>query len=143
MERFILQPSQKKGFWVATDQENGIVVLFEEHKFNETQKVTLLDGDKYKSAAEATKLATSLRELGDWLRANHYNRAMPQVSIRLIVGNRIKELRVHKKLTQQELAQIAGITTANLCNIEAGKYSVGIDVLNRICEALNVEIHIY
>ena len=73
MERFILQPSQEQGFWVATDKTNGIVVKFREHQFNETQQVTLLeDAD----ASQYMKLARCLRELGEWLSTNHYNIAM-------------------------------------------------------------------
>lgn len=140
--RFILQPSQDPGFWVATDKENGIVVKFREHQFNETQQVTLLDGDTFSSTEKALKVATYLRELSDWLRDNHYNKVMPSVSIRIIIGDRIRQFRTARNLSQQQLADMAGITKANVCNIEAGKYSVGIDILHRVCEALGAEIQI-
>lgn len=141
-ERFILQPSQEQGFWVATDKDNGIVVKFREHQFNETQQVTLLNGDTFKSAEEAMKLVTYIREIADWLRNNHYNRVMPAVSIRLIIGDRIRQLRTEQNLSQQQLADLAGVTKANICNIERGAYSVGIDVLNKIAIALGAEIQI-
>lgn len=78
-ERFVLQPSQEPGFWVATDTEHLIVIKFQEHRFNETQKITLLNGDKFASDEEALRVATYLRELADWLRDNHYNVAMPSI----------------------------------------------------------------
>ena len=141
MERFILQPSQEKGFWVATDTEHGIVVKFKEHQFNETQQTTLLNGDTFKTAEEALAVATYMREIADWLRDNHYTKAMPEPeNIRLSVGLRIKEIRTSQNLTQLQLAEMAGITKANVCNIEAGKYSVGLDVLHRITQALGVKI---
>ena len=60
--------------------------------------------------------------------------------IRSAMGKRIKTLRLRSDLTQQQLAEMAKLTKANVCNIEAGKYSVGLDVLYRIAEALNVTI---
>jgi hypothetical protein len=44
MEKYKIEPSQSKpNHWVVTDVENLIVVFFENHKFNETQEVTLLE----------------------------------------------------------------------------------------------------
>lgn len=62
--------------------------------------------------------------------------------IRSAVGCRIRYHRLKKDLTQQELADLAGVTKANLCNIEKGKYSAGLDVIHRICEPLGLEIRI-
>lgn len=41
--KYILQESENKSFWVCTDTKNKIVVVFENGKFNETQKMTALD----------------------------------------------------------------------------------------------------
>lgn len=142
-DRFILQPSQEQGFWVATDKEHGIVIKFEEHKFNDTQKVTLLDGNTFKSADEALKVATYMRELSDWLAKEHYAIAMPDpVYNRKRVGQKLREIRTEQGLTIQQAADRAGITFANLSNIENGKYSVGLDILSKIANALGVEIQL-
>ena len=75
MSRFILQESQNKAdHWVCTDKLHNIVCVFENHKYNDTQKFTLLDGDTFKSDTEALKVATYLREMADWLRDNHYDK---------------------------------------------------------------------
>ena len=74
MERFILQNSAEDGWWVCTDQEHNIVCRFKEHKFNDTQKFTLLDGDSFQTKEEALAHATYLREMADWLRENHYEK---------------------------------------------------------------------
>lgn len=63
-------------------------------------------------------------------------------TIRLVIGARIKELRTTQNLTQQQLADLAGVTKANICNIERGAYSVGLDVLNKIATALGAEIQL-
>ena len=77
MDRFRLERSkQQENGWVLTDTENMIVVRFEEHRFNETQKVTLLNGDNVASMDEAMARVRALREMADWLSINHYNIAM-------------------------------------------------------------------
>lgn len=66
--RFLLQRSQKmKHGWVCTDRENGLVVTFREHRFNETRKATFLDG----YPGDYLVTARVLREMGDWLTENH------------------------------------------------------------------------
>lgn len=40
-----------------------------------------------------------------------------------IIGNRLKLARVEKDLTQQELADLAGVTRQTIGLIEAGKYN--------------------
>lgn len=143
MERFILQPSQEQGFWVATDTVNGIVIKFREHQFNETQQTTLLNCDTFRTAEEALAVATYMKDIADWLRENHYTIAMPEhENIRLRIGLRIKELRTSQNLTQQQLSDMAGVTKANICNIERGAYSVGLDILNKIATALHAEIQL-
>ena len=59
---------------------------------------------------------------------------------RVRIGKRIKELRLEKGLDAQTLATIAGIDAANLCRIEAGKYSVGFDILSKIAKVFNKKI---
>jgi len=67
--RFILQKSQTRPTgWVCTDTENGIVCIFDEHKFNETQQFTILEDIEN---PDANKLARSVREMADWLALNH------------------------------------------------------------------------
>lgn len=69
-ERFVLQPSKEmQDGWVATDTKNGIVLRFENHKFNDTVRCTplLTDGRE----PTAIELATAIRELADWLREEH------------------------------------------------------------------------
>lgn len=78
-ERYQLEPSQlKEGWWVLTDTENLVVITFEEHKFNETQKITKLEGDEnYTSMNDVMAQVRIIREMSDWLAINHYKIAMP------------------------------------------------------------------
>lgn len=72
MERFILQTSeQKSDAYVCTDTENGIVCVFDVHKFNDTQKFTFLEDVEH---PDALTIARLLREMADWLSENHYEK---------------------------------------------------------------------
>ncbi|MCI6372704.1 MAG: helix-turn-helix domain-containing protein [Paraprevotella sp.] len=59
---------------------------------------------------------------------------------RVRIGQRIRELREAKGMDAKHLAFYADIDAANLCRIEAGKYSVGLDILSKIGYALGMEI---
>lgn len=74
MEKYIVQRGSTPGWWVATDNENGMLVQFEQGHYDDTRKVTLLNCDALSSEKEAMKMATCLRGLGDWLRDNHYEK---------------------------------------------------------------------
>lgn len=59
---------------------------------------------------------------------------------RLRIGKRIKELREELHMDARHLSLISGINAANLCRIEQGKYSVGLDVLSKIASALGCKV---
>lgn len=215
--RFSLQPSEKEGFWIARDNDAGISVEFRENNYNEEQNVTLDNPNV--TEEDAQRMATELRELGEWLNVEHpyliFNaeetsqfltsvlRAMVQRIVafqdgepievkdgnyveqllykcddgvrllfykmeqllspteatrlcerinfecdvvnrghRAAVGSRIRFLRKDAGLTQQQLAERAGITRANLANIEMGKYSAGLDILWKIAAPIGKKIYI-
>ena len=56
------------------------------------------------------------------------------------IGARIRELREKKGFDANKLATLAGIDAGNLCRIEQGKYSVGIDILTKIVNVLGAKI---
>ncbi len=59
---------------------------------------------------------------------------------RKAMGESIRAMRTAQGWEQEQLAQIAGITAANVRSVEAGKYAVNIDVLNKIAGALGAEL---
>lgn len=61
---------------------------------------------------------------------------------RKAMGESIRAMRTAQGWEQEQLARIAGITTANVRSVEAGKYAVNIDVLNKIAEALGAELRL-
>ena len=54
-----------------------------------------------------------------------------------LLGKRIKELRIKKRLTQEELAEIVGMGERNLSKIECGINFVSADTLQKLAIALN------
>ena len=60
--------------------------------------------------------------------------------VRERIGQRIAHLRKEQGMTQAELAERTGIQRAHITRIEAGRYSVGIDLLDKIAVALGMEV---
>ena len=58
------------------------------------------------------------------------------------IGKRIAEIRKAKGMSIRQLADASGVNFANIYKIENGKYNVSIDILNKICKALGVELKI-
>lgn len=59
---------------------------------------------------------------------------------RLRVGQRIAESRKEHAMTQQQLADAVGVSREHIARIEAGKYSVGLDILVKVAKALDMEL---
>jgi transcriptional regulator with XRE-family HTH domain len=53
------------------------------------------------------------------------------------LGEAIRALRIHRKLTQDELSRLACVERAHLSRIEAGKATPRLATLDRIAKALN------
>lgn len=65
-----------------------------------------------------------------------------KIANRLRVGQRIAEIRQQKGYSLRQLSEICGVTFQNLNKIENGKYNVSVDILYKVCKALEVEIKI-
>lgn len=77
--RFKLEKSKETfGWWVLTDTDNLVVIRFEEHQYNETQKVYLLKESEMISSPDIeAKLARIMREMGEYMYTHWYSIAMP------------------------------------------------------------------
>ena len=56
------------------------------------------------------------------------------------IGAKIRYLRESKGMEAKQLAILANIDASNLCRIEQGRYSVGLDILTKISRALGVKV---
>lgn len=59
------------------------------------------------------------------------------MDIQKAIGNRIKELRQKKGLSQEALANLADVDRTYMTGVETGKRNVTVKVLQKIIEALN------
>jgi len=57
-----------------------------------------------------------------------------------LIGQRIKEVRINKKLTQEYLADKTGVNVSHISNIETNKVKVSLTLLVGICNTLDVTI---
>ncbi len=63
-----------------------------------------------------------------------------KIEERVRIGNRIRTIREEKHLDAKTLSMLTGIDAANLCRIEQGKQSAGIDVLSKIANAMGYKL---
>lgn len=66
--------------------------------------------------------------------------AVPRASQILLVGQRIRQLRKSRHLTQADLASRIGITQSDLSRMESGEYKVGLDTLFRILQVFELSM---
>lgn len=57
-----------------------------------------------------------------------------------VVGRRVRQLRTHANLTQEQLAERADISVSFLSMIERGERSPHLETLERLAAGLNVRI---
>lgn len=139
-QRFVLSPSQEREGWVvAADRKTNMVFIFMEGAFRESVE--------YKPLDDMTPLdaAAALRELGDWLRLYHADildergEASRYIN-RKRIGQLIADARRKQGLTLRELAEKSGVSYQNITKIENGRYNVSIDILGKLCRALDLKI---
>lgn len=56
------------------------------------------------------------------------------------LGERIKELRKEKRLTQEKLAELAKVDPKSIIQIEAGKRNPTLKTINKIAQALKIPL---
>jgi len=60
------------------------------------------------------------------------------VDLNTIIGARIKELRESRGITQNEMGRLLGHTDVYISQIETGKRRIGLDLLEKMAQALDV-----
>lgn len=67
---------------------------------------------------------------------------MELMNDRLRIGSRLRELREAQGLTSTQLGEMCGLTQSTISKVENGKWSVSIDILSKVCEALGARVEI-
>lgn len=77
MIKFDLKKNESApGWWTLSCPEYGVTISFEEHRFNETQKVAFSDQGIVQGLGPQG-IARIMREAGDWLSTHTFSVAMP------------------------------------------------------------------
>lgn len=61
-------------------------------------------------------------------------------SFRAKIGDAIRQIREERGMSQGQLAEKAGLIRTTVNKIERGKFSVSVDLLERICDVLGARI---
>lgn len=62
------------------------------------------------------------------------------MDIKLLVGKRVKELRNNLGISQEELADLAGLDRTYITSVECGKRNISIVNIEKLAKALNVTL---
>ena len=65
---------------------------------------------------------------------------MPRLEGKLIINNRIQELRAKSSLTQQDLADAVDVTRATILALEKGSYNPSLELAFRLAKFFNTGI---
>lgn len=61
-----------------------------------------------------------------------------KTEVTVLVGSRIKSMRVSRKMSQAKVAEVSGISLKYLGEVERGEANISIELIGRIAGALNV-----
>jgi transcriptional regulator with XRE-family HTH domain len=68
------------------------------------------------------------------------SRTHDELEILTHFGERLRQLRLAKNLTQEELASLAGFSRSYYNEIETGKRNIALLNLNRLAQCLNISL---
>ena len=57
-----------------------------------------------------------------------------------LIGQKVREVRTEKKLTQEYIANTTGVNVSHISNIETNKVKVSLTLLVQICNALDTTV---
>lgn len=69
-------------------------------------------------------------------------KAHPQLEARIRIGARLREIRLSKQWTQQQVADAIGMAMPTISKIEAGKWNFGIDTIEAYARLFGKRVEI-
>ncbi|WP_110114403.1 helix-turn-helix transcriptional regulator [Bacillus sp. CGMCC 1.16541] len=67
---------------------------------------------------------------------------MNQLDIKLLFGNRLKQVRKDKHLSQEQLAQKSGLTRSYISDVERGSRNISLENIYTLSLALDVTLSV-
>ena len=65
------------------------------------------------------------------------------MDIKLLVGKRVKELRNNLRISQEELADLAGLDRTYVTSVECGRRNISIVNIEKLAKALKVSLAVF
>ena len=65
------------------------------------------------------------------------------MDIKLLVGKRVKELRNNLRISQEELADLAGLDRTYITSVECGRRNISIVNIEKLAKALKVSLAVF
>ena len=128
--------------WKLTDEANGISVAWLTGSFEETQQFDASGFNLQRYGMESAQIiATITRRMTDWL-VDNYPELMQELNERQLFGLEMARLRRNKCLPIRELAERCGCSTATIVNIEKGKFSPRLEIVQQILTAMDCHLEI-
>jgi len=72
---------------------------------------------------------------------SEFQQTVEQLKYQFALGDAVLEARLKKGWSQTELARRAGTKQANISRIEVGMGNPTLDLIKRVCDTLDLEIH--
>ena len=128
-----------------TDMPHRVVSVIAAHPIDMAkcwlQKATVKDADELVGImSQIDQIPTSLTlvQQGDfWM--GYYSQCN-ECNFRERIGQQLRAARLARDLNLIQVAELAGMTEATVSKIENGKWSVSLDILERVCKALDVTL---
>lgn len=128
-----------------TDMPHRVVAKIASHPIDMVRpwlvKAAIKDQDELMevmSQIDEIPMSLTIVQQGDfWM---GYYKQRNDSSFREQIGNKLKAVRLSKELSLKQVADMSEMTEATISKIENGKWSVSLDVLERVCNALGVTL---
>lgn len=105
------------------------------------EKATIKDQDELMEVmSQIDEIPTFLTvvQQGDfWM---GYYKQCSNNSFREKIGNQLKAIRLTREMSLSEVAEKAGVTETTISKIENGKWSVSVDLLEKVCSSMDVSL---
>lgn len=119
------------GWYQVTDTKWMMVCQFEAHQFNETQEYT----DYGHLPVDPDKIATAMRELGDWLFSHHYSDVFPVPTFEIRRTDDDSEIQIIRHKPMHMVVSIPANEVSDLNEIASN--------LRKMAEFLNKRVQNY
>ena len=129
--------------WKLTDEVSGIRIEWKAGEYKKTRTFSDFYFDRRKYSWEESEkiIVTILQHMTDWL-VDNYPQLLQELNERQLFGLEMARLRRNKCLPIRELAERCGCSTATIVNIEKGKFSPRLEIVQQILAAMDCHLEI-